>query len=319
MFSSKPCRSFGIACPPTRLKHLSARTACIAARGETQTCMFGIPPEELLTLAAVLLTGGVLTGLLAGLLGIGGGAIIVPVLYFLFGVLDVPEDARMHLAVGTSLAIIIPTSIRSYLGHKKRGAVDMHALRIWAVPVIVGVLVGAALAAVLGSSALKLAFGLFGGLLGAQMLFLGTARLQIAEDLPGPAGMSAYGFAIGVFSSLVGIGGGSLATLLFTMHGRTIHQGVATGAGLGVLISIPGAIGFAVAGWPEMAVLPPFSLGYVSAIGALLMAPVSILVAPLGVRIAHAFSRRQLEIALGLFLVTMGGRFLVSLLIDVMA
>ncbi len=278
--------------------------------------MFGIPVQELAFLGALLLVGGVATGLLAGLLGIGGGAIIVPVLYYLFGVLDVPDDLRMHLSVGTSLAIIIPTSIRSYLSHKKRGAVDMQALRILAVPLIVGVLLGAALAAVLGSDLLKLAFGLFGVLLGSQMLFAGTSRLKIANDLPGRTAMSLFGGAIGMFSSLIGIGGGALVTLVFTMYGRTIHQGVATGAGVGVLISIPGAIGFAVAGWPEMAELPPFSLGYVSAIGALLIAPVSMLVAPLGVRIAHAFSRRQLEVALGIFLITMGGRFLIDLIVN---
>src|ERR1700754_4215712 len=146
--------------------------------------MFGIPIEEIYVLAAVLLTGGVLTGLLAGLLGIGGGAIIVPVLYYLFGILQVPEEVRMHLSVGTSLAVIIPTSIRSYLAHSARGAADKRALRIWAVPVIAGVVGGAALAAVLGGVVLKMAFGLFGALFGAQMLFFGTKNLQVAGDLP---------------------------------------------------------------------------------------------------------------------------------------
>jgi uncharacterized membrane protein YfcA len=275
--------------------------------------MFGIPLEQLAVLGAVLLAGGVLTGLLAGLLGIGGGAIIVPVLYYLFGILDVPEDVRMHLSVGTSLAIIIPTSIRSYLSHKKRGAVDHKTLRIVAFPVLAGVIAGAALAAVLGGDLLKLAFATFGLLVGGQMLFFGTTNIQVAPDLPGRAGLSVWGFGISLFAALVGIGGGSLLTLLYTTHGRTIHQGVATGAGIGILISIPGAIGFALAGWPEMANLPPLSIGYVSAIGTLLIAPVSMLIAPLGVRIAHAFSRRQLEMALGIFLITMGGRFLIEL------
>jgi uncharacterized membrane protein YfcA len=275
--------------------------------------MFGIPVEDLVILGAVLLAGGVMTGLLAGLLGIGGGAIIVPVLYYLFGFLDVPDDVRMHLSVGTSLAVIIPTSIRSYLSHNKRGAVDHKALRIMFVPVLAGVFSGAALAAVLGGDLLKLAFAAFGLMLGCQMLFVGSKRLQMASDLPGRAGLSIWGFGISVFAALVGVGGGSLLTLLYTTHGRTIHQGVATGAGLGVVISVPGAISFAVAGWPEMAILPPFSLGYVSAIGTLLIAPVSVLVAPLGARIAHAFTRRQLEMALGVFLLIMGGRFLVEL------
>jgi uncharacterized protein len=277
--------------------------------------MFGIPLEELVILGAVLLAGGVMTGLLAGLLGIGGGAIIVPVLYYLFGFLNVPEDVRMHLSVGTSLAVIIPTSIRSYLSHNKRGAVDHKTLRIVAIPVLAGVIAGAALAAVLGSDLLKLAFAVFGLSLGAQMLFVGSARMQLADDLPGRTGLSIWGFGISVFAALVGVGGGSLLTLLYTTHGRTIHQGVATGAGIGVLISIPGAIGFAVAGWPEMAQLPPLSLGYVSAIGTLLIAPVSMLIAPIGVRIAHAFTRRQLEMALGVFLITMGGRFMAELLL----
>jgi uncharacterized protein len=279
--------------------------------------MFGIAPEELAVLAAVLLVGGVLTGLLAGLLGIGGGAIIVPVLYYLFGILGVPEEVRMHLCVGTSLAVIIPTSIRSYLSHKMRGAVDVQVLRAWILPVLAGVIAGAVIAAVTGPEALKLAFVLFATSLGTFMLVFGTNRLKISDDLPGKAAMPAYGFGIGLFSSIIGIGGGALATLLFTTHGRTIHQGVATGAGLGVLISVPGAIGYVIAGWPDMAILPPFSLGYVSVIGTLLIAPVSMLVAPLGVRIAHAFSRRQLEVALGLFLIAMGSRFLVNLVLTV--
>jgi uncharacterized membrane protein YfcA len=274
--------------------------------------MFGIPIEELAVLSAVLLFGGVLTGLMAGLLGIGGGAIIVPVLYYLFGFLDVPLDIRMHLCVGTSLAIIIPTSIRSFRSHYRRGAVDIKTLRLWAVPLVLGVVCGALVAAIAPSVILELVFGLFGVLVGGQMLFLGSAVLKFWSRFPGRLAMSLYGWSIGLVSSLVGIGGGSLATLVFVMHGRTMLQGIATGSGAGVLISIPGALGFIAAGWPQMENLPPFSLGYVSFIGALLIAPVSMLAAPLGVRIAHAFTPRQLEIALGLFLVTMGGRFLFS-------
>lgn len=276
--------------------------------------MFGIPAAELITLVGILLAGGVATGIMAGLLGIGGGAIIVPVLYYLFGYLDVPLDIRMHLCVGTSLAIIIPTSIRSFLGHYRRGAVDTKTLRIWAVPLVVGVVMGALVAAFSPSVLLETVFGLFGVLLGGQMLLVGSAPLKIRDSFPGRALMSVYGWIIGLISSLVGIGGGSLSTLVFVVHGRTMLQGIATGSGVGLFISIPGALGFTVGGWPEMANLPPFSLGYVSFIGALLIAPISMLTAPLGVRIAHAFTPRQLEIALGIFLVTMGGRFLYSVI-----
>jgi uncharacterized membrane protein YfcA len=259
------------------------------------------------------------SGLLAGLLGVGGGAILVPVLYQLFTFLDVPEEVRMHLCVGTSLAVIIPTSIRSLLTHHRRGHVDMKALRTWVIPVAAGVVVGSIAAAFVSSGTLKLLFGIFGALLGLQMLVLGTRSLKLRDDLPGRTGMSAYGFGIGVFSSLIGIGGGSLGNLIFAVHGRPMHQGIGTGAGLGLLISVPGAIGFMIAGWPEMNQLPPLSVGYVSAIGACLLAPVAMLAAPLGARLAHGFSQRQLEIALGLFLLVMGGRFIVDLVASLMA
>lgn len=278
--------------------------------------MFGIPLEELAVLAAVLLAGGVATGLLAGLLGIGGGAIIVPVLYYLFGILGVPEDIRMHLCVGTSLAIIIPTSIRSLLAHKRRGAVDMSVLKRWALPILVGVCTGTLIAAFSPAQVLEVVFGLFGVTLGSQMLIFGSKAVRRYDDLPGPIGTSLYGWLLGLISSLVGIGGGALATLVLVVYGRSILQGIAIGAGVGVLVSIPGTVGFMIAGWPEMGRLPVFSIGYVSLIGALLIAPVSMLVAPLGVRIAHAFTQRQLEVVLGLFLITMGGRFLVAVLIE---
>lgn len=281
--------------------------------------MFGIPADELVRLAAILLVGGVLTGIFSGLLGIGGGIIIVPVLYHLFGVIGVDEAVRMHLCVGTSLAIIIPTSIRSFLSHRARGTVDTETLRLWIVPILVGVVAGTAIAAFVSSDGLKLAFGLFGALFGSQMLLLGSRHLQLTENLPGVPAMRAYGVGIGLLAALIGIGGGGIVNFIFAVHGRTIHQSVGTGAGVGVLVSIPGAVGFMISGWPEMAELPPLSLGYVSGIGALLIAPVSMLVAPLGVRVAHGFTRRQLEVSLGLFLIVLGGRFLVEIIVDWLA
>ncbi|MDX6806596.1 sulfite exporter TauE/SafE family protein [Terrihabitans rhizophilus] len=277
--------------------------------------LFGIAAGDLAVLVGSMLAAGVASGVLAGMLGVGGGAVIVPVLYQLFTFLDVPDEVRMHLCVGTSLAVIIPTSIRSLMSHHRRGAVDFKALRIWAVPVAVGTALGTLLAALIPSAGLELAFAVFGIVIGLQMLVLGTRTLKVRDDLPGPAGMSAYGLAIGLFSSLIGIGGGSLGNIVFAIHGRSMHQAVGTGAGLGLLISVPGAIGFMIAGWPEMAILPPLSVGYVSAIGALLLAPVAMLTAPLGVRIAHGFSSRQLEIALGTFLLLMGARFLFGVLV----
>ncbi len=273
----------------------------------------GIPVEELIWLAIALLAAGVISGVLAGLFGVGGGAVMVPVLYEIFTVIGVPEDVRMHLAIGTSLAVIIPTSIRSFRGHRARQAVDMATLKTWALPVVLGVLIGSAVAAFVPSAFLKGIFAVVGSLIALKMLS-GKQSWRFSEDLPGKPAMVSYGLGIGLFSAWMGIGGGSFGNLIYAMHNRPVHQGVATSSGLGVLISIPGAIGYIIAGWPQMAVLPPFSLGYVSAIGVLLLAPVSVLVAPIGVKLAHGFSRRQLEIAMGSFLLLVGVRFAVDLL-----
>ncbi|GGE37247.1 UPF0721 transmembrane protein [Agaricicola taiwanensis] len=268
--------------------------------------------EALAWLALAIVAAGVVSGVLAGLFGVGGGAVIVPVLYEIFGLLGVPEEVRMHLCIGTSLAIIIPTSIRSFRAHRARGAVDMDALKIWAIPVVLGVVVGSLVAGFVPSAFLKGVFMTVGALIALKMLSGST--LRFSDDLPGKPAMTAYGLGIGLLSSWMGIGGGSFGNLIYAMHNRPVHQGVATSSGLGVLIAIPGAIGYVIAGWPEMAQLPPASLGYVSLIGAIIMAPVSVLVAPLGVKLAHGWSKRRLEIALGSFLLLVSLRFAYDLL-----
>lgn len=267
---------------------------------------------EIIGLVAAMLVAGLITGILAGLFGVGGGAVMVPVLFEFFTLLNVDPSVRQHLAVGTSLAVIIPTSIRSFLSHRARGAVDMQALRMWAIPVLIGVVAGTIVAAKVSSEVLQAVFAAAAALIALKML-LGRESWRLAEDLPGRAGMTAYGLGIGVLSALMGIGGGSFGNLIFTMHNRPIHQGVATSSGLGVLISIPGTIGFIIAGWPEQAMLPPFSAGYVSLVGILLIAPISVLAAPIGVRIAHGASKRHLEIAFGTFLLIVSARFFYSL------
>ena len=280
--------------------------------------LFGVPASELATLAAILLVGGALTGFLAGLLGIGGGAIVVPVLYHLFEFIGVPDAVRMQLCIGTSLAIIVPTSIRSLMSHNKRGAVDWATLKLWLVPVAIGTAIGALIAAWVSSNSLKAIFGVVAFLIAAQMM-IGTRALRIGDDLPGRPVMAAYGLVIGVLSSVMGIGGGSFGNLIYAVYGRPVHQGVATAAGLGALIAIPGTLGFIIAGLPDEALLPPLSLGFVSLIGVVLVAPTSLLTAPLGARLAHGFSRRQLEVALGIFLLVMGGRFLGDYLLTTFA
>lgn len=268
---------------------------------------------QLVFLAVGLLVAGALTGLLAGVFGVGGGAIIVPVLYEMFRLQGIPEDIRMPLAVGTSLAVIIPTSIRSFRAHKAKGAVDLSILRIWAVPVVIGVIAGSIAARYAPADVFKAVFVLVAGASAIRLLF-GRDSWRIGDDLPKGPLMRVYGLVIGVLSALMGIGGGQISNLFMTFYGRPIHQAVATSSGLGVLISIPGTLGYIYAGWPKMAVLPPLSLGYVSLIGAALLVPTSIWTAPLGVQIAHKLSKRKLEVAFGLFLSIICIRFLLGII-----
>jgi uncharacterized membrane protein YfcA len=280
----------------------------------------GLDVSELLELALLLIVLGALAGFLAGVFGVGGGAILVPVLYECFRIAGVPLEVRMPLCIGTSLAIIIPTSIRSWRAHHARGAVDMAILRQWGVPVLIGVILGSVIARYAPERLFRIVFVAVAWSAAARLLF-GKESWRIGDDLPKGPLMQAYGFVIGLLSTLMGIGGGLFSNLLMTFHGRTIHQSVATSSALAVLISIPGAIGYVYAGWPAAARFPdvaalqlPFAIGYVSLIGAVLVMPTGLLAAPLGVKAAHAMSKRALEMAFGCYLLIVGSRFVVSLL-----
>ncbi|KAF0227855.1 MAG: hypothetical protein FD175_2561 [Beijerinckiaceae bacterium] len=275
--------------------------------------MFGIPVADLAVLVLALLGAGLITGLLAGMFGVGGGAVIVPVLYQIFAFLNVPEDVRMHLCVGTSLAIIIPTSIQSFRTHYSKGKVLMDVLKLWAVPVVLSVLAGGVIAAFAPALVLKLVFVLVAGS-NAVKLLSGRDDWRIAPELPGTFGMRAYGVLIGLASSLMGIGGGAISNMILSLHGKAIHNAVATSSGLGVLISVPGALAYILAGWSKMAILPPLSFGFVSILGFALIAPTSTLIAPFGARLAHRMPKRRLEIAFGLFLLAVSLRFIWGLI-----
>jgi uncharacterized membrane protein YfcA len=274
--------------------------------------VLGYPISEIVFLVVWIAGAGVLVGILAGLFGIGGGAIIVPVLYEVFRALNVPEELRMQMCIGTSLAIIVPTTVRSYYAHKKRGAVIMEVVRAWAAPSIVGVIIGAGIASFAPSAVFKIAFVVFATFISVRMLF-GADRLSLGKELPGRALLSVYGFITGLFSSLVGVSGGAVSNAVLTLYGRTMQQAVATSAGVGVPITIVGTVGYMVAGWRHMSQLPPLSIGFVSLIGVALMAPVSSYTASYGVRLAHWLPRRKLEIAFGIFLGLASLRFLISL------
>jgi uncharacterized membrane protein YfcA len=274
--------------------------------------ILGVPLSELLWLALAIVVGGVITGLLAGLFGIGGGAVIVPVLYEVFRILDVPDTVRMQLCVGTSLAIIVPTTIQSYLTHRAKGLVVPGVLRLWALPAVLGVVCGAVIAYFAPAAVFKIAFVVIAIVIATKFLFAGD-RWNLGTDLPGPVPMRLYGFIIGLTSSLMGVSGGSLSNMGLTLYGKSIHQAVATSAGLGVPITIVGTLGYILAGWHDRALLPPLSFGFVSLIGVVIMAPVSSFAAPYGARLAHRLSRRTLEIAFSIFLLLISARFLVSI------
>ena len=280
----------------------------------------GLDLAELVELGLLLIATGALSGFLAGLFGIGGGAVLVPVFYECFRLAGVPLEVRMPLCIGTSLAVIIPTSIRSFRAHYLRGAVDIEILRSWWITILIGVVVGSVTARYAPERLFKYVF--------VAVAWSATLRLwfaregwKLGDEMPKGSLMKVFGFFVGLLSTLMGVGGGLFSNLLMTFYGRPIHQAVATSSALAVLISIPGALGYVYAGWPVAARFPtvaalqlPLAFGYVSLIGALLVMPMSLWTAPLGVKAAHAMSKRMLEIAFGSYLFIVGGRFVISLM-----
>jgi uncharacterized membrane protein YfcA len=274
--------------------------------------MLGVPLNELLFLIAAIAAGGVVAGLLAGMFGVGGGVVVVPVLYEVFRLLGVPEAVRMQLCIGTSLAVMVPTNIRSYLTHRSTGAVLTNVVKQWTPAAIVGIAIGSAVAAVAPSTVFKIAFIVIAALIASKLLF-SRQTWRLGDDLPKHPLARLYGLAVGLMASLTGVSGGSLCTMVLTLYGKGIHQAVATSAGILVPITLAGTLGYIAAGLPHQAQLPPLSIGFVSLIGFALMAPISSMTASYGARMAHALSRRVLEVAFGLFLLAASLRFLASL------
>lgn len=267
---------------------------------------------EIAVFAIAAAASGIVSGLLAGLFGIGGGAVLVPVFYQFLTALEVDESVRMHLAVGTSLAIIIPTSLRSFTAHKARGVVDLDLLRSFVIPVPVGVVLASLVAAAISSAQLRLIFACIALVVGLRLVF-NRERWRLGGTIPGNPWRSLVGVLIGFFSTLMGIGGGVMNNTFMTLYGRPMHQAVATSSGVGVLIAIPGTIGYIWAGWGNPS-LPIASTGFVNWIAVALIIPVALVVTPLGVSMAHWLKKRHLEIGFGLFCLFVSMRFFTSLL-----
>ncbi len=257
--------------------------------------------EQWLILGVAMLATGLVAGVLAGLFGIGGGIVIVPVLETALGFAGVDPAIRMHVAVATSLATIIPTSISSARAHHRRQSVDVDIVRRWALFVLVGALLGAWIASKVHSDVLAIVFASLAFLVAMKMLFLPESRNLTAEVPRGPL-VSVIPVSIGCFSSMMGIGGGTFSVMTLTLFNEPIHRAVGTAALFGLVISLPGTLGFIAAGWGDPRI-PMGSLGYVSLLGFACIAPATVLAAPLGAKIAHGISARRLNMAFGAFLV----------------
>jgi len=260
------------------------------------------------SLLIYLLTGAA-AGLLAGLFGVGGGMVMVPALALVLPAAGVPADAVMQVAVATSLAVIALTAISSMSSHHRHGAVRWPVVRSMGLGLVLGSLAGAFVADALASRTLALLVGC-GALLVALQMFL-DARPRVARALPGRAGLTAAGGLIGLLSALVGIGGGSLTVPFLGWRGLGIREAVGTSAACGVPIAWAGALGFVVAGWDRVD-LPAPHLGYVSLQGFAGLAVASVLLAPLGARLAHRLPPRLLKRGFALLLVGVGLKMLLG-------
>jgi uncharacterized membrane protein YfcA len=262
--------------------------------------------DNFLLLGAAMLATGCVAGVTAGLFGIGGGIVIVPVLEFALSLLGVDPAIRMHVAVATSLATIIPTSISSARAHHLRQSVDINIVKRWSFFVLTGALLGAWIAAQVHSRVLAMVFATLAMLIALKMIFFPESR-NLTQDVPrGPLILS-IPTAIGTLSSMMGIGGGTFSVMTLTLFNQPIHRAIGTAALLGLVISLPGTIGFIISGWNDVRV-PPGSLGYVSLIGFALIAPTTVICAPIGARIAHSFSAKRLSMSFGVFLVVVAVR-----------
>jgi uncharacterized membrane protein YfcA len=266
----------------------------------------------LLPLFGVLVLTGAIAGVLAGLLGVGGGIIVVPVLYSLLGFLDIEDSVRMHVSVGTSLASIVVTSIVSARSHHRRGAVDTELLKSWAIFIGGGSVLGTMIASAVDGPVLSAIFAVIALLVALYMAFT-PADFKIRVGLPGKWLGRFSAFNIGGVSAMMGIGGGTLGVPYFNAFGYPVHRAVGTSAAIGLIVAVPAAIGFVISGWGIPA-LPQASIGHVNLLGLLLIAPFTSMTAPLGVRLAYYLSPKALKFAFAIFLFATSARMFYGLL-----
>ncbi|ABG40571.1 protein of unknown function DUF81 [Paraglaciecola sp. T6c] len=268
--------------------------------------------NNLPTIAALIGTG-IFAGLLAGLLGVGGGIVIVPVLFFLFQSFGVSPESAMYIATGTSLATIIPTSISSIRSHRKKGNVDADLLKQWGLLILIGVLIGSWLVTKVDGRYLTTLFGIVATLSALNMLFR-TGKSALANSLPGRIGQSIIAGCIGFFSSMVGIGGGTLSVPILTAFNYPAHKAVGTAAAIGLIISFPAALYLLIFGQtPQDAPLGTF--GYINLVGFACIVPLTVICAPIGAGIASKLDANMLKKIFAVVLLITGTRMLAQLFI----
>lgn len=262
-------------------------------------------------LLLAVIGAGISGGLLAGLLGVGGGIILVPVLFVVLTSLGIDEGIAMKVAVATSLSTIAFTSLSSARSHHKRGAADIELFRAWLVPVVIGVVLGTLLGGLADGRMLMLVFAVIAVLAAANMYLRRNAE-PLACDFPNVWVKRAAGAFVGFISALMGIGGGTLSVPILTAVGYDVRRAVGTSSAIGFLIAIPGTLGYIIAGLNEPN-LPPFSLGYLNLVAALTLVPLTMPFAPLGARLAHAIPRPTLQAAFAVFLLLTAARMIYGL------
>ena len=266
---------------------------------------------SLLPFVLGLAVTGCISGFLAGLLGVGGGIVVVPVLYIVLAAFDVDADLIPYIAVGTSLATIIPTSFQSIRAHRARGAVDGALLKWWGPFVALGVIFGVLIAGWADGELLTLVFGIVAVIVAAHML-LTPEGTHLSDGLPSRPLQTVLAVLIGTISTLMGIGGGTLTVPILSLFAYPVRRAVGTASVVGLIIALPGALGFVINGWGA-AGLPPFSIGYVNGVGFILIACTSMFFAPLGAKVAHTIDPRWLRRLFGLFLAITSAKMLTSL------
>ncbi|MCC5974252.1 MAG: sulfite exporter TauE/SafE family protein [Rubellimicrobium sp.] len=261
-------------------------------------------PGLLALMALMLLAIGALAGILAGLLGVGGGIVLVPAFFYAFTVLGYDSPQLMQMCLATSLATIIVTSTRSVVAHHRRGAVDWGVLRTWAPGIALGAVVGVALATSLRSTALQAIFGALATLVALYMI-LGRAHWRLGDAMPGGLARAGLAPGIGFLSVLMGIGGGSFGVPVLTLYSTPMHRAVATAAGFGFLIAVPSVMGFLLVTMPEGG-RPPLTIGAVNLVAFGIVIAMTVITAPMGVALAHRTDAVRLRRIFGLFLTVVG-------------